>query len=155
MKITAAGSGIFVYTALDRARTELAAIDTPARHVILLSDARDAEEMCKGMDYPPAETAGSCPAGVPTAVALATAMAKEGVTVTVVGLGGPKDSDVRALNDLARAGGGKFYLTTDARQLAEVFTLETERILGKGPPPPAADAAPPHRRHGTGWRPSP
>ncbi|HEV8322163.1 MAG TPA: VWA domain-containing protein [Myxococcota bacterium] len=127
MKITAAGSGIYIYSALERARNELMKIDARIKHVIVFSDATDAEEMCKGMDYPPGGMT-SCPAGVPTAYGLAASMYASGIATSVVGLGVAKDSDVHALYDLARAGHGKAYLTNNARDLPKIFVDETKRV---------------------------
>jgi len=125
MKITAAGSGIYGYTALARAKAELAKIDARIKHVIYFSDASDAEEMCKGYDYPPG---GVCPGGTPTAYELAASMFASGIPTSVVALGTRKDSDVGPLEKLAATGHGKFYITNNARDLPKIFVDETKRV---------------------------
>jgi len=120
--IRAAGGGIFVYSALERARVELEKIKSGRRHVLLLADGTDAEEMCKGHVYPPE---GKCPDGTPTAESVAHDLSAKGITVTVVALGHRDSDDVRSLENVARAGGGKFYITRNPRDIHKIFVDAT------------------------------
>lgn len=101
---TAGGGGIATdvalrdaYDALDRERTTL-------RHVILLADGDDAEqsERCGEM--------------------VSRAFARR-ITTSVVAIG--RGHDEPHLAEIARRGGGRYYLTEDARTLPQIFTEET------------------------------
>jgi len=50
------------------------------------------------------------------------------ITTSVVGLGTPADKDVEFLKQLAQTGGGRFYLTSDALTLPQIFSTETMRV---------------------------
>jgi uncharacterized membrane protein len=115
LSIYADGSGIYVYTALEDARAVLAESDTPLKHVILFSDAADSVEKSKNGHQ---------------AVALARDMWREGTTLSVIGIGRSGDKDTAFLRSLANHGGGRFYLTSDARQLKGLFIQETRRLVG-------------------------
>ncbi len=62
---------------------------------------------------------------MPYAVDLAREVRSLGLTTSVVGIGGAQDSDVGFLQDLAAAGGGRFYLTTRGADLRRIFVTET------------------------------
>ncbi|MBW3624068.1 MAG: VWA domain-containing protein [Armatimonadetes bacterium] len=111
-----AGGGTNVYPALREAHAMVAASDARIKHVILLADGADA-------------------AGQQGCVPLAAQMSREKVTLTVVSIGtGP---DVPFLRELARAGGGNFYLTDRAGDLPRIFTkdamLMSKSLLIEGP----------------------
>ncbi|MEX1366156.1 MAG: VWA domain-containing protein [Nannocystaceae bacterium] len=122
LSIRAGGGGIFVYTSLEAARDVMKRVDTPLRHVILFSDAADSEEQIKGVAF------GRYGSG-PTAESLAEQMFDQGITTSVIGIGEDYDSDTQFLKDLAKAGGGRFYLTSDAAKLRGLFVEETERLV--------------------------
>ncbi|MEM7160368.1 MAG: VWA domain-containing protein [Myxococcota bacterium] len=122
LSIRAGGGGIFVYTSLEAAREVMKRTDTPLRHVILFSDAADSEEKIKGVPF------GTFGTG-PTSESLARQMRDEGITTSVIGIGEEFDSDTQFLKDLAKAGGGRFYLTSDAAKLRGLFVEETERLV--------------------------
>ena len=120
-RITAGGGGIYIYTSLVDAFSQLREVNAKIKHVILFSDSADAEE----------KAAGEMPEGsqVPgNAVDLVTAMAAAHITTSVVGLGNAGDKDVAFLRQLAANGGGQFYLTDDALALPQIFTSETMRV---------------------------
>jgi Ca-activated chloride channel family protein len=121
LKIRADGGGIYVYTALDAARSVMKKTDTPLRHVILFSDAADSEEKVKGIPF--GTGAGH------TCEDLAREMRADGITTSVIGIGTEEDPDTQFLKDVAKAGGGRFYLTADAAKLRSLFVEETERLV--------------------------
>jgi Ca-activated chloride channel family protein len=121
LRIRADGGGIFVYTALDAAYKALEGVDTPLKHVILFSDAADSEEKVKGIPF------GGGPG--PTSQDYARKQRTEGVTTSVIGIGSEDDIDTPFLKELAKAGGGRFYLTADATKLRALFVEETERLV--------------------------
>jgi Ca-activated chloride channel homolog len=98
------GGGIFVDIGLRAAYGALTKTKSNLKHVLLFADGADAERMD----------------GVP-------AMAKEalaaGITTSVVSLG--SGQDVPRLEQLSRAGAGRFYLILDANRLPAVFAQET------------------------------
>lgn len=121
MSVTAGGGGIYVYTSLAEAFPLLR--DTAARikHVILFSDAADAEEKYAGELEDGARPGGS-------ALDLATAMLSARITTSVVALGSEQDKDTVFLRQLAERGQGRFYLTSDATSLPQIFSSETMRV---------------------------
>lgn len=115
--ITAGGGGIYVFTALMAAYRELAAVNARLKHLILFSDAADAEEQV-------------APAGsgvLASSLDVASAMLAARMTVSVVALGVEADKDTSFLRALAAHGGGRFYLTSDATTLPRIFAEETLR----------------------------
>ena len=121
LRIRADGGGIFVYTSLAAAERALDGVSTPLKHVILFSDAADSEEKVRGVPF------GTGPG--PTAEDVAQRMRGKGITTSVIGIGTEDDVDTAFLKDLARSGGGRFYLTNDARKLRSLFVEETERLV--------------------------
>ena len=100
------GGGIYIDLSL---REGYKALNKPSeaanlRHMLLFSDGADAEERDNAFD-------------------LVKEAAKKGITTSVISLGdGP---DAEALSQMAKLGGGRFYLITDARKLPAVFAQET------------------------------
>lgn len=121
MRIRADGGGIFVYTALEAAYEAMRKTNTPLKHVILFSDAADSEEKVKGVPF------GTGPGT--TSQDLAKRFKGSGITTSVIGIGTDDDVDTPFLKDLAKAGGGRFYLTADATKLRGLFVEETERLV--------------------------
>ena len=119
--ITAGGGGIYIYTSLAEAFPRLRDAQAKIKHVILFSDAADAEEKTSG--EPGATKVGK--GG--SAFDLAAAMLASRITVSVVALGTEQDKDTAFLRQLATQGGGRFYLTADAATLPRLFTIETMR----------------------------
>jgi hypothetical protein len=97
--------------------------DVPARikHVILFSDAADAEEKSGGEMGDGAKGGGS-------SLDLASAMLSSKITTSVVALGLETDRDTGFLRQLAERGNGRFYLTSDATTLPQIFSTETMKV---------------------------
>ena len=121
MSVTSAGGGIYIYTSLVEAFAQLRDVNAKIKHVILFSDAADAEEKTAG------EMADGTSAGG-SALDLAAAMLASKITVSVVGLGLESDKDTEFLKQLAERGSGRFYLTNDALSLPQIFSTETMRV---------------------------
>jgi uncharacterized membrane protein len=100
------GGGIFVGAALREGKTQILSSEKATRHVLLFSDAADSEEPD---DY--RQTL--------------AALRRQNVTVSVIGLGTPKDPDADLLREVARLGGGRIYFAEDAMSLPRIFSQET------------------------------
>lgn len=126
--IQSGGGGIYVTTALVALYRALRGADARIKHVILFSDAADAEEKEAGgsPDESSGAMVGELPGGT-TALGLAGAMLARRITVSVVALGGDADRDTEFLRVLAHRGGGRFYLTSDAFSLPRIFAEESLR----------------------------
>jgi uncharacterized membrane protein len=122
MTITAGGGGIYIYTSLAEAFQTLRDVNARIKHVIVFSDAADAEEKFAGEMSDGAAGAGG------TALDLAAAMVSARITVSVVGLGTEQDKDTAWLRQLAERGNGRFYLTSDPTNLPQIFSTETMRV---------------------------
>jgi Ca-activated chloride channel family protein len=121
LSVTAGGGGIYIYTSLTEAAQTLRDIPARIKHVILFSDAADAEE----------KSAGELPDGIRgsgSALELATTMAASRISTSVVALGSEADKDTAFLRELAERGNGRFYLTSDATSLPQIFTTETMKV---------------------------
>ena len=121
LSITAGGGGIYIYTGLADAFRVIRAANAKIKHVLLFSDAADAEEKVAGEMPDGAKSGGS-------SLDIASAMLSEKITVSVVGLGGERDKDVDFLRALAARGNGRFYQTDDARNLPQIFSTETMKV---------------------------
>lgn len=108
-RIESAGGGIFCYQALLAAAKELEEAPQKNRHVILFADAADAEEQER------------CPE-------LIARMRELGMTLSVVALGTPKDSDAEFLKRCAEQGGGQCYFTNEPADLPRLFAQDTMTI---------------------------
>jgi len=80
------------------------------RHVLLFSDADDATEELG--DYP----------------TLINAMVKDGITISVIGLGAETDSGGKFLKEVAELGKGRIFFTANATELPAVFAQETVAV---------------------------
>jgi len=121
MEINAGGGGIYIYTALLDAFQTLRDAPAKIKHVILFSDAADAEEKASG-EMPDGTPGGS------SALDLVSSMLGSRITTSVVGLGTETDRDTAFLRQLAERGSGRFYLTSDATTLPQIFTTETMKV---------------------------
>ncbi|MEJ6572328.1 MAG: VWA domain-containing protein [Akkermansiaceae bacterium] len=108
-RIRSQGGGIYVYTGLKAAWDELKKSTAGTKHVILFSDAADSEEPGKYKS-------------------LLAEMTKAGCTVSVIGLGTPKDSDAAFLKDVAKLGKGRCFFTTRPAEIPRLFAQETVTI---------------------------
>ena len=104
--IRSAGGGIFIYAALAGAGLELLKTTAGTRHLLLFADAADSEEPG---DY----------------IKLLADYRKQGITVSVVGMGSEKDSDAALLIDVAKRGGGRIAFAEDPADIPRLFAQET------------------------------
>ena len=121
LSITAGGGGIYVYTSLAESFQALRDVSARIKHVILFSDAADAEEKNAGEQQDGSKGSG-------TSVDLVTAMAAAKITTSVVALGAEADKDTGFLRQIAERGQGRFYLTSDATTLPQIFSTETLKV---------------------------
>ncbi|MEA3207728.1 MAG: hypothetical protein QOE70_785 [Chthoniobacter sp.] len=121
LSVTAGGGGIYIYTSLVDAFQQLRDIPARIKHVILFSDAADAEEKAAG-------EMGDGARGVGTSFDITSAMVATKITTSVVALGTEQDKDTAFLRQLAERGGGRFYLTSDATTLPQIFSTETMKV---------------------------
>ncbi len=110
--IESMGGGIFTYTGLIAAGTQIARAEQANKHVLLFADASDAEEPG---DYEE----------------LLEKFVAAGISVSVVGLGTEQDVDAEFLKDVAKRGGGNVYFTQDPGQLIQFFTADTIQYTRK------------------------
>jgi len=96
------GGGTDIYPAIDEAIKALDASDAALKHVVVLSDGITA-----GAAFQPL---------------LEGAKAKK-ITVSTLAFG--TDADRATMEDLARWGGGQYYLVTDPKSIPAIFTRET------------------------------
>lgn len=115
------GGGIYVYTSLLAAEQTLQRAQSPLKHIILYSDAQDAEEKVAGVEM------GWGPG--PNAFQIAERMRRRGVTLSVIALGDPRDQDVPFLRQLATLGGGRFSITREASELRALYVEETRQLV--------------------------
>src|SRR5215813_5359670 len=83
LKVDSGGGGIFIFEALTTAADMLLKAESGTRHIILFADAADSEEPGKYRE-------------------LLQQCEQSGVTVSVIGLGKPTDSDAELLRDIAK-----------------------------------------------------
>ncbi len=121
LAITAGGGGIYVYTSLAESFQALRDVNARIKHVILFSDAADAEEKSAGE-----QADGTVGSG--NALDLAAAMAAAKISISVVALGSEQDKDAAFLRQIAERGQGRFYLTSDATTLPQIFSTETMKV---------------------------
>lgn len=108
-RISSGGGGIFVYTGLKAGWEELRKSEAGTRHLILFTDTQDTEEPG---DYKK----------------LLGEMAKEGATVSVIGLGTKGDVDAGLCEDIARLGGGRMFFSDRPMDIPQIFAQETVTI---------------------------
>jgi len=123
--ITSGGGGIYVDVALKAATEQLQTAKKrgySTRHVILFSDANDTEisQNRFGRDRNSAYR---------SLIQQVQTMRKDGVTVSVIGLGAPENRHGRLLKDIAKAGGGNVMFTEDARDLPRLFTQDAMNVV--------------------------
>lgn len=151
MSITSSGGGIYIYTALLDAFQQIRDVDAKIKHVILFSDAADAEEKNAG-------EAADGTQGTGTSQDLVATMLSNKITTSVVGLGNETDKDVEFLRQLAERGNGRFYLTNDIFSLPQIFATETIKVAQSSlveEPFAAAQAARSPLIDGIDWKQSP
>lgn len=107
-KIQTYTNGINTYDALTEAAHYLRASHKPVRHLITISDGNDTVQR----------------RGAPE---LVQQLQREGVTMTGIALG--EGSDVSFIQDLARIGGGRFFLAKNAASLPSIVANETRQVI--------------------------
>jgi Mg-chelatase subunit ChlD len=105
MNRLAAGGGTDMRAGVDAGYPAIQGVDAAVKHVILLTDG-----MTGGTGYEQ----------------LAAEMRKQNITTSCVALGA--DSATTLLDNIARAGGGKFYLVTHPRTIPRIFMKEAMRV---------------------------
>ncbi|HWG47216.1 MAG TPA: VWA domain-containing protein [Gemmataceae bacterium] len=100
------GGGIFIYVALEAASEMLLKATAGTRHIILFADANDSEEPGRYEE-------------------LLAQCKKAGITVSVIGLGTPKDKDAELLRDIAKRGNGRIFFTDKPEELPRLFAQDT------------------------------
>ncbi|MDR0932684.1 MAG: VWA domain-containing protein [Victivallales bacterium] len=104
--IESMGGGIYTYSALRAATSELLKSSAKTRHLILFADASDAEEPGAYRE-------------------LLKRTSQAGITVSVVALGQETDRDAEFLKDIAKLGNGMVYFSEHADELPRIFAQDT------------------------------
>jgi Mg-chelatase subunit ChlD len=100
------GGGIYIDVGLKTGERQILTSDKATRHVLLFADASDSEE----------------PGDYQRTV---ENLVSKNVTVSVIGMGRPTDSDAELLRDVAARGRGRIYFADDVTSLPRIFSLET------------------------------
>lgn len=104
------GGGIYIDVAMKTAAAKLIATKATTRHLVIFSDGSDTERQEGMLDY-------------------ARELRREAeITISTICLG--RGQDEGFLRDLARVGGGRFFLVQDANDLPAVFSRETALSAG-------------------------
>jgi Mg-chelatase subunit ChlD len=106
LRVDSGGGGIFIFEALSTSAEMLLRAKAGTRHIILFADAADSEEPGKYIE-------------------LLQQCEQAGITVSVIGLGKPTDSDADLLRDIAKRGNGQIYFTESAEELPRLFAQDT------------------------------
>ena len=106
LRIRSEGGGIYVDEALMASADTILRAKAGTKHIILFADAADAEQPGKYKD-------------------LLDRTRKAGITVSVIGLGKPTDKDAALLEDVAKRGGGRFFITDRPEELPRLFAQDT------------------------------
>jgi Mg-chelatase subunit ChlD len=109
LKIGSEGGGIYIYEALVASARMISSAKAQTKHIILFSDAADAEQSDHYQD-------------------IVAKLREADVTVSVVGLGTDHDVDANMLKDLAHLGGGECYFSNDPDEIPRIFAQDTFTI---------------------------
>jgi len=109
LKIDSEGGGIYIYEALVASARMISTAKAQTKHIILFSDAADAEQSDHYQD-------------------IVAKLRDADVTVSVVGLGTDHDVDANMLKDLARRGGGECYFSDNPDEIPRIFAQDTFTI---------------------------
>jgi len=104
-RIYAGGGGIYCRPSLELAAKAIVAEATRVRHIIMLADTDDCDEQEGCFE-------------------IAAQLRKLGVTLTVVGIGRPDGIHAPFCQQLAKIGGGNYYVARSARDLPKLFTAD-------------------------------
>jgi uncharacterized membrane protein len=106
-RLSSGGGGIYAEPTIQRADKELNREDSKVRHFILLADGNDTD------DYG-------------TSLEIVARMKQNKITTSVVAIG--KGKDLAFLQQVAKAGGGNFYIVEEAGRLPAIFTQDVALI---------------------------
>ena len=109
LQIDSEGGGIYIYEALVASAQMISNAKSETKHIILFSDAADAEQSAHYQD-------------------IVAKLREAGVTVSVVGLGTEHDCDAAMLKDLAQRGGGQCYFSDNPDEIPRIFAQDTFTI---------------------------
>jgi hypothetical protein len=109
LSIGSEGGGIYIYEALVASARMIQGAKAQTKHIILFSDAADAEQSAHYED-------------------IVGKLRDADVTVSVVGLGTEHDCDANMLKDLARRGGGECYFSDNPDEIPRIFAQDTFTI---------------------------
>jgi Mg-chelatase subunit ChlD len=107
--IDSMGGGIYIYEALVASARMISASKAQTKHIILFSDAADAEQSAHYEE-------------------IVAKLREADVTVSVVGLGTERDCDANLLKDIARRGGGECYFSDNPDEIPRIFAQDTFTI---------------------------
>jgi uncharacterized membrane protein len=107
--IESSGGGIYIGEALHAAAKQLDGATQQNRHIVIFADANDSEQPEDYKEF------------LPELVA-------NGITVSVIGLGTPSDSDAQLLEEVAFLGKGRCQFVELATDLPRVFAAETIQV---------------------------
>lgn len=106
-RLSTGGGGIFAEPTIQRAERELNREESKVRHFILLADGDDTDDYGTSLD-------------------IVARMKQNKITTSVVAIG--KGKDLAFLQQVARAGGGNFYIVQEAGRLPAIFTQDVSLI---------------------------
>jgi Mg-chelatase subunit ChlD len=109
LAIDSMGGGIYIYEALVASARMISQAKAQNKHIILFSDASDAEQSAHYQD-------------------IVAKCNEAGITISVVGLGTEHDCDANLLKDIARMGGGECYFSDDPDEIPRIFAQDTFTI---------------------------
>jgi hypothetical protein len=109
LSIGSEGGGIYIYDALVASAGMIQTAHAQTRHIILFSDAADAEQSAHYEE-------------------IVAKLRAADVTVSVVGLGTEHDCDANMLKDLAQRGGGDCYFSDNPDEIPRIFAQDTFTI---------------------------
>ena len=109
-RVESSGGGIVVPVGLQAGWDEVKKATSGTRHIILFADANDSAQQAAGYET------------------IADDIKKDGVTISVIGLGNPTDKDAHILEEVAKRGGGRLFFSADPAELPALFAQETVSI---------------------------
>ena len=107
-RVQVGGGGITIFDGLTESAKYMRASKLPTRHIITITDGNDTTQQEGAID-------------------LVNQLRAEGITVTSIAIG--QGSDVAFLEQAARAGGGRHFLTESAAKLPSILVDETQVLL--------------------------
>ncbi|AMV26563.1 von Willebrand factor type A domain protein [Gemmata sp. SH-PL17] len=106
LRIQSSGGGIYVDEALTASADMIRHAKAGTKHIVLFADAADAEQPGNYKE-------------------LLANTRKAGITVSVIGLGKNTDKDAALLEDVAKRGGGRIFITDSPEELPRLFAQDT------------------------------